>query len=190
MMRDLVDDLERYLNPQTHTPSRHDPVEQTNAFYIIDDNVYIAESLASELAARRNTPLLVLDDTTTFPDALYTTPTAASHSFLDFLDASTHREVIVCISDTTTLTRNTTETLAELVDTTTFTRDSCPHQPLLEDTQISNHITGSSDNLIFLAGEPGDTYLNSFSDTLQSHFGVQVDPTEHDGYSDTAFTRL
>lgn len=189
MMRHLVNDLERYINPDTHTPNHHEKVPATRRFYIIDDNVYVGESLANELAARRNTPRLVLDDSTTYPDAIYN-GTDTTCSLLDFLAETQHREVIICIADITTVPTPAFEAITEILQTNTFDPTADVHHTLLDNPDNYDTITGAWDNLIFLASEPSNTFLTDWCDDIQQQFGVQVDPETHDGYTDNAFTRL
>lgn len=189
MIRGLVDDVERYLNPETHTPSRHDRVEQAHRFYVTDDNLYVGQSLSVELAARRNSPLLIFEETTTYPDILYNT-TEDTCSFLDYLDESTHREVIVCIDDVTTVPTDAFQALAEILTDCTFNPHADAHTDLLDTPDQHEPVTGSRDNLIVLASEPASTFLDNTSDTIRQQFSISIDPDRHDGYTDKAFTRL
>lgn len=189
MMRSLVNDLERYINPETNTPSRHERASKTRRFYVIDDNVYVGESLCNELAARRNSPLLLLDDSATYPDDIYGN-SDGSCSFLDFLAESQHREVVVCIADITTLPPDIFDAITEILRTGEFDPTADVHQAPLDNPDEFDHITGSWDNLIFLASEPSDTFLDDCCAEIKEQFGVQVDPETHDGYTDSAFDRL
>lgn len=189
MMRSLVDDLERYLNPATHTPDRHEPVTKTRRFYIIDDNVYVGESLSNELAARRNAPLCTLEDCATYPHALYN-QNSDDCSFVDFLAESQSREVVLCIADITTIPSDAFHSLAEILQAGEFDPSADAHQPLLDDSIEYTPVNGSKENLIVLASEPSNTFLDDICDDICCEFGVQVNPDEHDGYTNSGFTRL
>lgn len=189
MMRSLVNDLERYINPASHTPRRHEPVDKTRRFYVIDDNVYVGESLSNELAARRNSPLLVLEESANYPNVLYD-GTDETCSLLDFLAESQHREVIICLADITTVPTDAFHAITEILKTNEFDPSADAHQPLLDNPDDYDPVTGSWENVILLASEPSNTFLNDWCTEIQQQFGVQVDPETHDGYTDNAFKRL
>lgn len=189
MMRSLVDDIERYVDPQEHTPSHHERVAPARRFYVVNDHVYVGESLAHELAARRRNPLLVLDDTVDYPEAFISTD-SETYSFAHFLAESSHREVVVCIPDITDIPDDCFDILLESLSTCEFNPQSNSVRPHYDNPSEREVITGTNENLILIASEPDDQILGELSPETRSQFGVRVDPERHDGYTGEGFNRL
>lgn len=182
----FVDDIERYVSPQRNT-RHHTPVNRNTRFYFVDDCVYIGETIARSLAARRNNPLLILDDNTTFPQDFTSTDTPGLY---DFLQATQTQEVVISISDATTLPQDALAAFTHLLSTQRFDPSDPELEPFVETPSALDTFDINTDNLVLLLSEPEQSLFDSFDRTIRSHFGVRVDPDKHDGYTDDAFTPL
>lgn len=196
MMREIVEDFEHYLSP-SRTPNRNYTLTSpSQRFYIVDDHVYVGQSIAHELAARRHNPLHIITDDHDHPEAFISRRTNNTNDWalLHFLEESTTQEVIISISDISTLTTTAQNFLLDILENTTFNPESPAAQAYLEthnlDPDTFTTISGDPSKFIVLTSESGDDVLPDLSPDERTNFGVRVDPDAHDAYTNDAFTQL